>query len=921
MTPELWRRLKPLYECALDIPAEQRAGYVAEACAGDPQLEKELQNLLADHDAETATLDEPIFDLHALKFSREQSFADGTVLLGRFRIVRLLGSGGMGEVYEAIDTHLGRIALKTVIGDITGSPERLLRFRKEVQLARSVSNPHVCRIYELFLTEGSEGAFVTMEFLNGVTLADKIRESGPLPWREARTVTLELCEALHSIHEAEIIHRDLKTRNVMLAARGGAISTVVMDFGIARRLSHQSRDSSTGITNDGAIVGTPDYMAPEQFEGKEATPATDIYALGVVLYEIATGKRPVRDDANNARNERPKHLTRPSSFQPRIPRRFDEVVCKCLEYDPNRRYQSAREVERAIRLPAIILSIQEKPFTAAAGLIGFITLLSSLLLIPAIGERARGLLFSSNQKHIAVLPFDEAGTSPETEALGDGLMDSLSGKLANLDASNQSLWVVPSSEVRLRKVRSPSTALREFGATIVIEGRFERNNATNHLKLTLIDSKKTREIGYVDIQSEGSDLALLQVEAITRLGRLMNISTAGNQERGDDEPTNPAAYEDYLTGLGYYERYDLPGNIDSAISTLKRSIAKDASFSPAYAALAQAYTMQFQETSNIDLLDEAERLARKAAEVDDQTSSTYTALGQIHELTGKYDLAIHEFQRAISLDPRSPDPVKGIASSYEDAGRYVEAEAAYLKSVALRPDDWKGYNELGNFYEDTGRPRDAILQYNKALKLTPDNSWVYTNLGIAYMDFDDTRSLQQAEALFKKSIAIDPTDIAFEDLGYLYMMKRQFSDSVKASRAAIQLNDKRYSTWYDLALAYEWLNDRREADVARVRAIDLVEAALRRDPQNHSAVATSAPLYAKAGSKKRAWEQIHTAIAEGSFDRYTCSQIADAYVLLGERRSAAIYLQKAFALGLNKTQLSVYPELMDIIDPSQHKPF
>ncbi len=424
MTPELYQRLKPLFERALELPPEKRATFVDEACKGDPQLKKELQDLLAAHDAETGTLDNPIFNIHALMSPREQTFADGTVLLGRFRIVRLLGSGGMGEVYEAIDTQLGRIALKTVIGDITASPERLLRFRKEVQLARSVSNPHVVRIHELFLTEGSEGAFVTMEFLNGVTLADKIRESGPLPWREARTVALELCEALHSIHEAEIIHRDLKTRNIMLAARGAAISTVLMDFGIARRLSHQSGNTSTGITNDGAILGTPDYMAPEQFEGKEPTPATDIYALGVVLYEIATGKRPVRDDPNKARNGKAKPLTRPSSLQPGIPRRFDEVVCKCLEYDPKRRYQSAKEVERAIRLPAIILSIQQSPLRAAAGMIGFVILLSSLLLVPAIGERVRGILFSSSEKHIAVLPLDSlAEASPDT-SLGrrsDGL--------------------------------------------------------------------------------------------------------------------------------------------------------------------------------------------------------------------------------------------------------------------------------------------------------------------------------------------------------------------------------------------------------------------------------------------------------------------------------------------------------------------
>ena len=215
---------------------------------------------------------------------------------------------------------------------------------------------------------------------------------------------------------------------------------------------------------------------------------------------------------------------------------------------------------------------------------------------------------------------------------------------------------------------------------------------------------------------------------------------------------------------------------------------------------------------------------------------------------------------------------------------------------------------------NTGRPHDAILQYGKALQLAPDNPWVYTNLGITYMDFDDTQSLQQAETMLKKSIAIDPTDIALIDLGSLYLITHQFHDSVNASKAAIQLNDRRYVTWYNLALAYEWLNDGREAVAARERAIDLAETALRRNPQNYSAAATLAPLYAKAGNKKRAWEQIHTASAEGSFDRYTCSQIADAYALLGERRSAAVYLQKAFALGLNKAQLNVYPELQDIGD-------
>ena len=785
MTPELWQRLKPLYDAALDLPAEKRDEFVAEACKGDPQLEKGLRDLLAGHDEKTGPLDNPIFDIHALQSPREQTFADGTVLLGRFRIVRLLGSGGMGEVYETIDTQLGRIALKTVIGDITASSERLLRFRKEVQLARSVSNPHVCRIHELFLTEGSEGAFVTMEFLNGVTLADKIRESGPLPWRGARTVALELCEALHSIHEAEIIHRDLKTRNIMLAARGGATSTVLMDFGIARRLSHQSGDTSTGITNDGTVLGTPDYMAPEQFEGKEPTPATDIYALGVVLYEIATGKRPVRDDPNKARNGKAKPLPRPSSLQPGIPRRFDEVVCKCLEYDPKRRYQSAKEVERAIRFPSIVLHIQQSPLRAAAGMISFVILLSTLLLIPAIGERVRGILFSSPEKHIAVLPLDLVGGNPETQALGDGLMDSLAGKLSNLAPANKTLFVVPASEVRSRKVGDPASALREFGATIVVKGAFERSGETTRLRLTLIDPKRMRDIGFVDIENQTGDLAALQDEAVTRLGRLMNISVETDPSHGAADPVTRASYEDYLAGLGYFQRHDKLGNIDLAIAAFQNAVKTDPHFALGFAHLAQAYIMKYRVESNPHWLEMAKDNGRKAAELDDRVPSTYVALGQVHELTGNHDLAIQEFQRAVSLDPRAPEAIAGMANSYKNAGRYADAEAAYIKAAALRPDDWTGYNDLGIFYESIGRPSDAIVQFKRALELTPDNSWPWTNLGMAYMDFDDPKMLNEAEKALKKSIAISPTFGAYSNLGILYLEMRRFRESVAASQAAL----------------------------------------------------------------------------------------------------------------------------------------
>ena len=709
MTPERWERLKQLYSSALEMPVEERAQFVAHECRGDDDLKHELDALLKANDEPTNTLDAPLLNLHDLYPAGKQALHEGDVLLRRFRIVRLLGSGGMGEVYEAIDDQLGRIALKTIGPGVAERPEQLLRFKKEVQLARKVSSPHVCRIHELHLTEsaseGSPSTFLTMEFLDGITLTDKIRESGPMPWREARKVALELCAALHSIHEAEIVHRDLKGRNIMLASRNGVICTVLMDFGIARQLDH-SGTTATQLTGGGMRIGTPGYMAPEQRNGKEPTPATDIYALGVVLYELVTAKHPFPEDpafANKPAKTKP--LVRPSSIQPGVPRRFDQVVCKCLEYDPERRYQSAKEVEQAIRTSSLLLHLRQRPRTVAAGAIALVLLLSCLLLIPPIGERVRGILFSSREKHIAVLPLEFAGEDPETQALGDGLMDSLAGKVANLDPANHSLWVVPASEVRNRKITDPSSAMREFGATIVVKGNFERSDQAARLKLTLIDPKKTREIGYVDVSSQTGDLASLQDEAVTRLGRLhehLHQRRCGAQRGG--EPKTSAAYEDYLAGLGYFQRHDKPGNIELAIASLEKAVKTDPGFALGFARLSQVYFMRYRLDSKPESLRRAEEYSRRAAELDDRIPSTYVALAQIHEMTGNHDLAIQEYQRAISLDPRDTEALGGVAYAYQNAGRNGEAEAAYLKAATLRPSDWKGYNDLGIFYQEHRPP-------------------------------------------------------------------------------------------------------------------------------------------------------------------------------------------------------------------------
>lgn len=354
MTPELWARLNPLFAAAVEKPPGERDAFVAEACGDDSELLRELIALVEAHEQQNATADKISENINNLIGRNRSAFSPGEVVSGRFRIVRKLGSGGMGDVYEAFDLELSQaIALKSIRPEIVESTGVLSRFRKEVQFARRLNGPNVCRIHELFIIGSSaapSGAFLTMELLDGITLSERIRQTGPISWREAQALVNDICVGLATIHEAGIIHRDLKSRNIMLVNRAGSVRAVVMDFGLAHEVTSSNPEADTALTVSGVILGTPEYMAPEQFEGREATPATDLFALGIVLYEMLTGKRPFPSStilgAAVLRGKRPETV---SSTLRGIPHRFDVVIGKCLEYDASRRYQSAEEVAQALR--------------------------------------------------------------------------------------------------------------------------------------------------------------------------------------------------------------------------------------------------------------------------------------------------------------------------------------------------------------------------------------------------------------------------------------------------------------------------------------------------------------------------------------------------------------------------------------------
>jgi TolB-like protein/predicted Ser/Thr protein kinase len=592
-------------------------------------------------------------------------------MVSHYRVTEQLGKGGMGVVYKAHDTNLDReVALKFLAPGAVTDTERK-RFVKEAQSAASIHHPNICPIYEIGEHQGQ--LFFAMALVDGKTISENLLE-GPLPFDAALDIAIQVAAGLDRAHRHGVVHRDIKSANIIVEADG---HVSILDFGVAQR---QGRDR---LTETGAAVGTPVYMSPEQAQGLPVDHRSDLWSLAVVLFEMLTGVLPFRGNSQYSVlhaivTEDPRSV---SSARPGVPERLAQFIHKALAKDPDDRWQSAAEMAEQLRqirrAPATDTQTMRSYVAERAGAARApaawhkrvsVFAVSALLTVAAIVfgvGKVRSRYGLPAEKRIAVLPFAVVGNDPSVQPLADGLMETLTSKLSQIDDFQGKLMVVPASEVRGRNIKSAEAALRIYGANLVITGSAQRWGDRIQFTMNIVDAANVRQIASRTFDYEEAQLIALRDGAVNGAVQLLalKISPKAGESLTAGETEVPSAYEEYLKGAGYLARYDLPGNLDRAIASLTQAVQIDPGYARALAALGQAHWRKAVHGSSTVEAQLALDNIQNAIRLDSHSVQARVKLGEIYSESGRPDEAIRELDRVLHTAPHNAEAYRALGQA------------------------------------------------------------------------------------------------------------------------------------------------------------------------------------------------------------------------------------------------------------------
>jgi serine/threonine-protein kinase len=842
--------------------------------------------------------------------------------IGHYEITEKLGEGGMGVVYKAWDYKLRRhVALKFLPPRQTDSVGQAARLRQEAHVISGLNHANIATIYDIDEVEGQ--FFLTLEFLPGGTLQshlDQLKATGKtLKLEQGLEYAVQIADALAHAHSHGVIHRDVKTGNMLLTESG---SLKITDFGLAKLLAHDGT-----ITEPGKVIGTPATMSPEQAEGLEIDARSDIFSAGVVIFEMFTGELPFKGSTPAAVLYQVVHTAPPplSQFRAGIPIGLEQILRKALEKKPEDRYQTAAELAADLRTlqKTILISgsdtrwlLDTVPVQRVAGSRSIpkkLTIPATVLVLLALWT---GWIVFRNQssgrhlpaeKRLAVLPFRNIGASAESQAFIDGLTEVVISKLTRMEKVGGSLVVVVSpEEVQVKEIGAAADAWKRLGANLVMTGSVINDGQQSEIVVN-VEDPQTQEVLRSEMIKISNSNIMSEADKLVRRLDLENSSRDREALHADDS-SSPAAVKFYIEGRGYLRQFDRVERQELGARALRDSVAKDPDYPVAHAALADALLRIYEFKKDPALLDEAAGHSARALQLNGRLAAAHISMGQVRRIQGQVQATEQELQAALALEPANAQAYRALGSLREFLKMNDAAEANYKKAVEMRPGDASGHIELGSFYFRQGKLADAERSQRNAIQLAPDSYLAHSNLGGIYY-----RQERYAEAVqeFEKSVSIAPNQRAYSNLGTSYYYLKQYADAaLMYLRIVHDIAPTNSTYWGNLADAYRWdSNLHDKAPEAFQRAIDLIGKEIADSPQDAKLHARLAQYHAALKHRAPGFGEIGEALRLDPSPYYVQWCAALVYEQFGERDQALVHLKKAIDSGYPMNQIRGAPPL------------
>jgi len=668
----------------------------------------------------------------------------GTVLSSRYEIIELLGRGGMGNVYRVVDKKINEeIALKFL--NLAIADEKMIeRFKNELKLARKISHKNICRMYDLGDLDGTP--YITMEYVTGEDLRSMIKMTGQLSVGRALSIAMQVCEGLAEAHRLGVVHRDLKPRNIMIDKEGNAR---IMDFGIARSIKVK------GITRVGSIIGTPEYMSPEQVKGEKVDHRSDIYSMGIILFEMMTGQVPFEGDTSLsiALKHEKEIPPDPREFNAQIPKELSRVILRCLEKDKERRFQGAGElfsdlvkVDEEIPTKEKVLSRKIKTkvlkrkirFALPAVLFACIILVLGYFALVQIPKMS-GLKWKNS---IAVLPFKDLSQKKDQAAFCEEMTVAVITKLSSVEG----LKVSPERSIRrYRETEKDSRTIgQELGVQTILEPYLKKEEEKIYVTAHIVNANENFVLKSLEYEEVFDRVFDVQDKLSKDIAEALDVRLTDEQLEGIKirETKNTKAYEFYVKGNHFENRYSdfhRMKDFEAAVDNFEKAIGIDENYALAYWGLGNVYEARFVSENNPEDLDKMEELFLKSFQIEPDLAEAYVGLGWVYFHKENSDKAFEYFKKAYEKDPDNPEVNLHVAAFLRDMHLNQRAIEFYLKAVEFDPSSVEYREMCSRCYLRMGEFEKAAGIMEEALELEPDDMRMrlfYARLLIMMQEFE-----------------------------------------------------------------------------------------------------------------------------------------------------------------------------------------